>query len=115
DVVLLRADLDAAASSRLVAASSSMQRKVSTITRMKRKAETPKVESGSLFFDGVSVGTTIKRQGEALAGQYQGLNNKEEHVADLCLNSIIDLSDEYADSQRRFFSDEDWAMVKSKH
>lgn len=40
---LFHADLDAAASSRLLAVSSSMQKKVSNITRMKRKAETPKV------------------------------------------------------------------------
>lgn len=40
---LYHADLDAAASDRLLAVSSSMQRKVSGITRMKRKADTPKV------------------------------------------------------------------------
>ena len=52
------------------------------------------MEADSLLFDGVSVGTTIKRHGEALAGRYKELNNKQKHVAGLCLNSIIDLSDE---------------------
>ncbi|GAN05285.1 hypothetical protein MAM1_0086d04755 [Mucor ambiguus] len=111
---LFHAELDAAVSSRLLAVSSSMQRKVSNITRMKRKAETPKMEADSLLFDGVSVGSTIKRHGEALAGRHK-LNNKQKYVAGLCLNSIIDLSDESADSQRRFFSDEEWAMMKSKY
>lgn len=73
------------------------------------------MEADSLLFDGVSVGTTIKRHGEALAGWYKELNNKQKHVAGLCLNSIIDLSDESADSQRRFFSDEEWVMMKSKY
>jgi len=73
------------------------------------------MDADSLLFDGVSVGTTIKRHGEALAGRYEELNNKQKHAAGLCLNSIIDLSDESADSQRRFFSDEEWAMMKSKY
>ncbi|KAL7310181.1 hypothetical protein PS15m_009709 [Mucor circinelloides] len=115
---LFHADLNAAASSRLLAVSSSMQRKVSNITRMKRKAETPKMEADSLLFDGVSVGTTIKKRHseDALAGRYEELNNKQKHVASLCLNnSIIDLSDESADLRRRFFSDKEWAMMKSKY
>ena len=40
---LFHAELDAAASRRLLAVSLSMQRKVLNITRMKRKAEAPKV------------------------------------------------------------------------
>ncbi|OBZ80419.1 hypothetical protein A0J61_11533 [Choanephora cucurbitarum] len=75
---LFHAELDAAASSRLLAVSSSMQRKVLNITRMKRKAETPKMEADSLLFNGVSVGTTIKRHSEALAGLYKELNNKQK-------------------------------------
>ncbi|KAI9030193.1 hypothetical protein CLU79DRAFT_716190 [Phycomyces nitens] len=57
-------------------------------TRMKHKAETPKIEADSLLFDGVSVGTTIKRHGEALVGRYKELNNKQKHVAGLCLNTM---------------------------
>ncbi|OBZ81149.1 hypothetical protein A0J61_10802 [Choanephora cucurbitarum] len=80
---LFHAELDAAASCRLLAVSSSMQRKVLNITRMKRKAEAPKMEADSLLFDGVSLGTTIKRHSEALAGRYTELNNKQKHVAGL--------------------------------
>ncbi|KAI9473381.1 hypothetical protein BDB00DRAFT_793483 [Zychaea mexicana] len=57
---LFHTDLDAAALSRLLAVSSSGQKKVSNIMHMKRKVETPKMEADSLLFDGVSVGTTIK-------------------------------------------------------
>lgn len=33
----------------------------------------------------------------------------------MCLNSIIDLSDESKDSQRRFFSDKQWEEIKKKY
>lgn len=73
------------------------------------------MEADSLLFDGFSVSTMIKRHSEALAGRYKELSNKQKQVVGLFLNSIIDLSDESADSQCRFFSDEEWAMMKSKY
>ncbi|KAL9536605.1 hypothetical protein MBANPS3_012520 [Mucor bainieri] len=92
-----------------------MQNKLTRITSMKRMAEEPKYEVDRLKFNGVSVGTTLKRQGEALARMYNDLDNKQKHVAGLCLNSMIDLSDETMDSQRRLFSADEWNIIKDKY
>ncbi|CEP13882.1 hypothetical protein [Parasitella parasitica] len=105
-------ETETAAATRALASTSSMQSKLTRITSMKRKAEEPKYEVDRLKFNGVSVGTTLKRQGEALSRMYSDLDNKQKHVAGLCLNSMIDLSDETMDGQRRLFSADEWNVIK---
>lgn len=83
---------------------------------MKRKnKDSRKTERDNLLFNGVCVGTLLKNHAERQVSIYNHLNNKEKPVVSLCQNSIIDLSDETNDSQRRFFSDEQWKDTKKTY
>lgn len=46
---------------------------------------------------------------------YRELNKKQQHITGLCLNSIIDLSDDTKDGQRYLFTDEQWKIMKEKY
>ncbi|RCH92125.1 hypothetical protein CU098_008801, partial [Rhizopus stolonifer] len=108
-------EIEYAVSKRALATATSIKKKATRITMMKRQAEIPKHEVDGLKFNDISVGTTIKRHGEFCAKTYHELNKKQQHVAALCLNSIIDLSDQTKDGQRYLFTDEQWEKIKEKY
>ncbi|KAI9365683.1 hypothetical protein BD770DRAFT_377060 [Pilaira anomala] len=60
---------------------SSVQNKVSIVSRMKRKeVQEKKRELDRLCFNGVSVGTILKNHAETDVSYYLSLNNKAKHV-----------------------------------
>ncbi|KAG2191189.1 hypothetical protein INT47_005850 [Mucor saturninus] len=90
-----------------------------TLTRvaaMKRKVEEEKrVEKHQLQVNGVCVGTTLKNKAEDLVRNYNSLNCKAKHVVGMSLNSIIDLSDDSSQSQKQYFSEEEWDHIKEHY
>ncbi|KAI9365686.1 hypothetical protein BD770DRAFT_438921 [Pilaira anomala] len=69
---------------------SSVQNKVSIVSRMKRKdVQEKKRELDRLCFNGVSVGTILKNHAETDVNYYLSLNNKAKHVVGMSLNSTV--------------------------
>lgn len=101
---------------RILRSSTSASRKVNIVNSMKRKNElTQKSERDSMVFAGTTVGTLLKNHGERQLSNYANLSFMEKHVVGMCLNSVIDLSNESQDSQRRFFTASQWKEMKKKY
>ncbi|ORX44598.1 hypothetical protein DM01DRAFT_1411273 [Hesseltinella vesiculosa] len=69
----------------------------------------PSIEQDKIYFGGESPATIIKKQGIKLLN-----DNTPGFVRNLCLNSILDLADNSQHSQRQFFTDQEWDLLKRK-
>ncbi|KAI8644927.1 hypothetical protein BD408DRAFT_412729 [Parasitella parasitica] len=93
--------------------------KMTLVNKLKRKAETIEAasqeEQDPVLFGSKSVGTILKNAGENESKRFWSLNKKEQYMISLCLNSILDLSDERESSQKLLFTDEEWKLIAGQY
>ncbi|KAG2228630.1 hypothetical protein INT48_007790 [Thamnidium elegans] len=80
--------------------------KITLVSQLKRKVETIEAatqeEEDPVLFGSKSVGTILKNAGE-------------NESKSLCLNSILDLSDQRKSSQKLLFTDEEWKIIVGQY